>query len=55
MLVEEGEEEELFSEGESFEMMFVAFGAIWVFDWIERRVISWVSERAVSSKAMLSF
>jgi hypothetical protein len=38
---------------ESFEMTFVAFAEIWVLDWIERRVISWVSERVESSKAIL--
>ena len=34
-------------------MTFVAFAEIWVLDWIERRVISWVSERVESSKAIL--
>lgn len=40
---------------ENFEMMVVAFGAIWVLDWIERRVISWVEERVVSSKGIFVF
>lgn len=38
---------------ESFEMTFVAFAEIWVLDWMERRVISWVSERVESSKAIV--
>lgn len=38
---------------ESFEMTFVAFAEIWVLDWIERRVMVWVSERAVSSNGIL--
>jgi hypothetical protein len=37
---------------ESFEMTFVAFAEIWVLDWIERRVMVWVCERVVSSKAI---
>ena len=37
---------------ESFEMTFVAFAEIWVLDWMERRVMVWVSERVESSKAI---
>ena len=41
------------SDGENFEMMVVAFGEIWVLDWIERWVIEWVDERVVASKGIL--
>jgi hypothetical protein len=41
-----------FSGGESFEMTFVALAEIWVLDWMERRVMVWVSERVVASKAI---